>query len=164
MERRGSVGVRGSSERCRASACGGICDVSTSTSKSATPDNSPTVPTSSSDAATRCATRKVASQCEDPGATEASETGKKCDLDVRFIFIIFLAQCRKLASVLSSSIRSSKLHRNFGICNPSIPLARVRAGARVCTLLLDHTIAAQLLLPAARVPWALSIVGMRHYT
>ena len=36
-----------------------------STSKSATRDNSPTVPTSSSDAATRCATRKVASQCED---------------------------------------------------------------------------------------------------
>ena len=76
----GATSARGSPERCRASACGAICDVSTSTSKSATPDNSPTVPTSSSDAATRCATRKVASQCEDPGATEASETGKKCDL------------------------------------------------------------------------------------
>ena len=51
----GGTSSRGVPERCRASACGGIiCDVSTSTSKSATPDNSPTVPTSSSDAATRC--------------------------------------------------------------------------------------------------------------
>ena len=94
-------GIRrgGARKLCRASACGGICDVSTSTSKSATPDNSPTVPTSSSDAATRCATRKVASQCEDPGATEASETGKKCDVGIDD------AKVRVRAAMLQCSVR-----------------------------------------------------------
>ena len=62
-------GIRrgGARKLCRASACGGICDCRRprASLKSATPDNSnsPAVPTSSSDAATRCrATRNVASQ------------------------------------------------------------------------------------------------------
>ena len=42
--------------------------------------NSPTVPTSSSDAATRCATRKVASQCEDPAGRVSVGFGKNRDL------------------------------------------------------------------------------------
>ena len=52
-----------------ASSRGIMPEVSLVSPKSMTAVNSPTVPTSSSDAATRCATRKVASQCEDPGAT-----------------------------------------------------------------------------------------------